>query len=204
MPEYKPAFDAVRPECNNLGKKLLRCLGKYLKLDDETFFVKNHSFMDDPSVRTMSQFRTLNYFAMEPNDPNIPPNAIRCGEHCDWGTFTLLFQDMVGGLEVKRLDGSWIDAVPIKDSILINGAQLLEFWSAGILPATPHRVRIVDEERIRKMARQSFIYFINPDGDTWVKTIVKCPPGDSKYLERAPVNAYDHYLRLMQDATGHY
>ncbi len=44
---------------------------------------------------------------------------------------------MVGGLEVMRgLDGSWIDAVPIKDSILINAAELLELWSAGIFPAT--------------------------------------------------------------------
>lgn len=73
---------------------------------------------------------------MEPNDDGIPPNAIRCGEHSDWGTVTALFQDMVGGLEVKRLDGTWMEAVPIEGTVLVNAAQLLELWSAGIIKAT--------------------------------------------------------------------
>jgi len=204
VPGYKAAFDAVRPEANNLGKKLLRCMGKFLKLEDEEFFVKHHKFMDDPSIRTQAQFRTLHYYPMDPNDPNIPPNAIRCGEHSDWGSITLLFQDMVGGLEVKRLDGTWIDAVPIEGSIIINGAQLMERWSAGLFPATPHRVRIVDEERVKRMARQSFIYFINPDGHTEIKPVVSCPPGNPEFLKKEPIIAYDHYTRLIEDATKHY
>jgi isopenicillin N synthase-like dioxygenase len=105
-------------------------------LDDEEYFVKNHSFMEDPKIRTQSQFRTLHYYEMEPNDPSIPPNAIRCGEHSDWGTITMLFQNLVGGLEVRRVDGTWIDAIPIKGSILINAGQLLELESAGIFKAS--------------------------------------------------------------------
>jgi len=31
----------------------------------------------------------------------LKPGQIRCGEHTDYGTITLLFQDTVGGLEVK-------------------------------------------------------------------------------------------------------
>jgi len=120
------------------------------------------------------------------------------------GTITALFQDMVGGLEVKRLDGTWIEATPIKDTILVNVAQLLEHWSAGILKATPHRVRILDEERTRNAARQSFIFFINPDGDYVVEPVVKCPPGNEKYLKKKPIVAYDHYKRLIADATKHY
>lgn len=118
--------------------------------------------MDNPKIKTQSQYRALHYYQMDPTDPTIPTDAIRCntfvsfkifvvisyswyyyypitiigGEHSDWGTITLLFQDMIGGLEVKRLDGSWIDAVPIQDAILINAAQLLELWTAGMFPAT--------------------------------------------------------------------
>jgi isopenicillin N synthase-like dioxygenase len=117
----------------------LRALGKFLKpmgLEDEHLFVKAHSFMDDATIQTQAQFRTLNYYPLNPEDPLIPPNAIRFGEHTDWGTVTLLFQDLVGGLEVKRLNGTWIEAVPLKDSILINAGQLLELWSAGIFQAT--------------------------------------------------------------------
>ena len=31
---------------------------------------------------------------------DIKPNQIRCGEHSDYGSITLLFQDDAGGLEV--------------------------------------------------------------------------------------------------------
>ena len=33
---------------------------------------------------------------------NVKPGQLRCGEHTDWGAITLLIQDDVGGLEVKK------------------------------------------------------------------------------------------------------
>ena len=39
----------------------------------------------------------LKYF----NVSEVKPNQIRCGEHSDYGSITLLFQDDVGGLEVS-------------------------------------------------------------------------------------------------------
>ena len=33
---------------------------------------------------------------------NVKPGQLRCGEHTDWGAITLLVQDDVGGLEVKK------------------------------------------------------------------------------------------------------
>lgn len=35
----------------------------------------------------------------------VKPGQVRCGEHSDYGSITLLFQDDVGGLEVS-LSGS--------------------------------------------------------------------------------------------------
>jgi isopenicillin N synthase-like dioxygenase len=34
----------------------------------------------------------------------IKEGQVRCGEHSDYGTLTLLFQDTSGGLEVKFID----------------------------------------------------------------------------------------------------
>jgi isopenicillin N synthase-like dioxygenase len=34
-------------------------------------------------------------------DADINKTVTRCGEHCDYGTFTLLVQDAEGGLEVQ-------------------------------------------------------------------------------------------------------
>ena len=47
---------------------------------------------------------------------------IRCGEHSDYGTVTFLFQDDLGGLEVKSGE-RWIEATPIKGSIVV-GVQI--------------------------------------------------------------------------------
>jgi len=44
--------------------------------------------------------------------------AVRCGEHADYGTLTLLIQDEVGGLEVKASNG-WIQAKPQAGTILV-------------------------------------------------------------------------------------
>ena len=53
----------------------------------------------------------------------MTPGVIRCGEHSDYGTVTFLFQDEMGGLEVRSLDQkTWIPATPVKGSILVSKA----------------------------------------------------------------------------------
>ena len=45
----------------------------------------------------------LLYYPPLPEDSNIKPGQVRCGEHSDYGSITLLFQDDVGGLEVRDI-----------------------------------------------------------------------------------------------------
>ena len=42
----------------------------------------------------------LLYYPPLPDESIIKPEQVRCGEHSDYGSITLLFQDSVGGLEV--------------------------------------------------------------------------------------------------------
>jgi len=51
------------------------------------------------------------------------PGSIRCGEHADYGTITLLLQDDVGGLEVKAVDDGWIGAQPVAGAVLVRAAR---------------------------------------------------------------------------------
>ena len=89
----------------------------------------------------------------------------RCGEHSDYGTLTLLYQDELGGLEVKGVEGGWIQADPLPGCLLVNVGDLLEAVSGGRYPATRHRVRVPEQELRRRTSRQSIVFFVHPDDE---------------------------------------
>ncbi|KAJ0328270.1 hypothetical protein COL5a_005046 [Colletotrichum fioriniae] len=93
---------------------------------------------------------------------------IRAGAHSDYGSLTLLFRQPSdqGGLQVLRGGGNnaaaWADVPCIPDAIVVNIGDALEFWTAGRLRSTVHRVafpRSVSEN----VARLSIPVFIQPD-----------------------------------------
>lgn len=106
------------------------------------------------SQKNATTFRTLFYPSLA--DSAIKAGVERCGKHSDYGTFTLLFQDDIGGLEVKCLGichftetlnallvqvfsgGEWIPATPIPETVLVNVGDLMQFWTADRYPATVH------------------------------------------------------------------
>lgn len=171
VPGFKDAFDEARKECAVVADKVLRALSLYMGLE-EGELMKRHKNVFERSVPTQTVMRSSMYSPLLENKEKVPEGAIRCGEHCDWHTITLLFQDHVGGLEVRGTKGDWLPAIPIKDAILLNSGQLLEIYSGGLLPATPHRVRILDEDELIKKPRQSLVYCPSPDGPEEVEPLI--------------------------------
>jgi len=47
------------------------------------------------------------YYPPLPPDWEIKPGQMRCGEHVDYGSLTLLFQDPSAGLQVYHIAGSF-------------------------------------------------------------------------------------------------
>lgn len=97
---FKLIIDEIRIQLENAARKILRCIEIYLQLDDNVL-ISNHKNLQDDTIKTQTVLRSLYYYTLNPDD-NFPPNAIRCGEHSDWGTITMLIQDMIGGLEVSK------------------------------------------------------------------------------------------------------
>lgn len=98
---------------------------------------------------------------------------VRAGEHTDYGSITLLFQDNRGGLQVKSPNGTFVDATPIEGTVVVNAGDLLARWSNDTIKSTLHRVvePPAPAEGDTHPARYSIAYFCNPDFDKYIEAI---------------------------------
>ena len=127
---------------------------------------------------------------------------VRAGEHSDYGSITLLFQDSRGGLQVKSPIGTFVNATPIPDTIVVNAGDLLARWSNDSIKSTDHRVvepPLPPDSNSNGTypARYSIAYFCNPNFD---KTIDVIPHtiqagGQKKY---EPVNSGEYLVRRLE------
>ncbi|XP_076802038.1 uncharacterized protein LOC143446332 isoform X1 [Clavelina lepadiformis] len=155
-------------KCRCLTLRILQALGVGMELKDQHFFEKCHSLIHKPGNSTT--LRTLFY----PTLPSIlKPNQIRLGEHSDYGSITLLFQDNVGGLQVQNLQGEYVNATPIDDTVLINIGDLFELWTQSKLKSTKHRVLIPEDELRRGIPRRSLAYFVHPDDEVLIDSQIE-------------------------------
>lgn len=88
------------------------------------------------------------------------------GEHTDYGLLTMLWQDDVGGLQV-RTDEGWIDAPPLPGSFVCNIGDMLDRMTGGRYRSLPHRVAINASGR----DRISIPLFFDPDFDWRVSPV---------------------------------
>ena len=70
-----------------------------LHTQDPQYFTTAHSKMGLGSDHNLTTLRLL-YYPPLPPDIEIKPGQLRCGEHVDYGSITLLFREPGGGLQV--------------------------------------------------------------------------------------------------------
>lgn len=54
----------------------------------------------------------------------VKPGQVRCGEHSDYGSITLLFQDDVGGLEVSLSESNAGNEIVNNETLMIVNEHL--------------------------------------------------------------------------------
>lgn len=140
-----------------LGQALMRGLALGLNLPE-------HYFAEHGTADPLLLLRFFNY----PTQP--APADLQAswgvGEHTDYGLLTILWQDDVGGLQV-RTDAGWIDAPPVPGTFVCNVGDMLDRMTGGRYRSVPHRVAINTSGR----DRLSIPLFFDPDFDTLIEPL---------------------------------
>jgi len=181
MPWLREAAEAYFNETMALGKRLLRVFALSLGLE-EGFFLQ---YTKKPMVQT----RLFHY----PPQPVADEKQLGVAPHSDYGMLTLLTQDPIGGLELKKRDGEWIGAPWIEDTFVVNLGDLCKVWTNDIYVSNLHRV----VNRTGK-ERYSIPTFFNLDYDTPVACLPACQSADNppKYK---PIKAGDYLISRFRD-----
>ncbi|XP_077986152.1 uncharacterized protein LOC144440640 [Glandiceps talaboti] len=188
FPELRVVMDDFYNVCTKLSNRVLEVMARGLNIEP-SFFHKAHegmlSGMNDTTLRTL-------FYPALSSEYEVKPGQTRCGEHSDYGSITLLFQDNAGGLEVMNTQGKYVAATPIEDTIVINLGDMMQRWTADKLKATKHRVVMptTDEDKLKD--RQSIAFFVFPNNDF----LVECTDGSNKY---PPVKSGDYLKQILND-----
>ncbi|XP_068240699.1 uncharacterized protein [Palaemon carinicauda] len=196
FPEEVPALNSstsrIIQYCKDLSTRLLALVELALGVK-KNYFLSSHQRMfgaNNPSCLRLLYYPPL-------SEGYNKEGLIRCGQHTDYGTFTLLFQDTMGGLEVLNRAGQWLHADPIPGTILVNIGDLMQFWTNDEFVATEHRVLVPSEEVKQSRARQSVVCFVHPDDEVLIEPQNSC---SSVYT---PITSKEHTHRRFQETYSY-
>ena len=133
------------------------------------------NYFDNRTDRHVSQLRLMHYPA--PSEPPLP-GQLRAGEHTDLGMMTLLTSDnAVGGLQVRRRDGRWVDAPVTPGTFVVNLGDMMMRWTNDRWISTPHRVVNPPQASESVSRRLSVGMFFIPNYDAEIACIETCRVG---------------------------
>lgn len=128
------------------------------------------------------------------------PQQVRAGAHTDFGSITLLFQNGIGGLELRDRAGRWIAAPASPEAVLVNTGDLMQRWTNDQFRSTEHRV-VLPEGADAARSRYSAAFFCGPDPETEIRCLPTCqsPKQPPRY---APIRAEQHLLDRLNETYG--
>ncbi len=185
-PEWRRILERYYDTVFELGQRLLGGIALSLDLPRD-FFRTRYMY---PLVRA----RLIHY---PPQQEDTSDGQFGAAEHTDYGTITVLWQDDVGGLQVRNRDGDWIDAPPIDGTFVINIGDMLERWSNNLFVSTPHRVVNASGRE-----RYSIPVFYDPDFDVNVECLPNCSSAANP-PRFEPINAGE-YITARYDGSYAY
>ena len=173
VPGFREHLYGMFTAMDQLGRRILRAIARYLELGDD--------FFEDKVQLGNSVLRMLHY-------PPVPADApgVRAGAHEDINVITLLLGAEEAGLQLKDADGQWLDIAPPPNALVVNIGDMLQRLTNHVLPSTTHRVVNPAPER-RGFARYSTPFFLHFNPDFVIETLpsMVTPENPDRYAGKA-------------------
>ncbi|KAL5562515.1 hypothetical protein UlMin_032262 [Ulmus minor] len=154
-PQFREVCQEYAREVEKLAYKLLALIVRSLGLADQNKF--------DGLFKEQTTLIRFNHYPPCP----FPHLALGVGRHKDAGVLTILLQDDVGGLQVRRKsNGEWIPVKPTPNAFIINVGDIVQVWSNDKYESVEHRVVVNSEKE-----RFSIPFFFFPAHHAMVKPL---------------------------------
>jgi isopenicillin N synthase-like dioxygenase len=173
---FQPYVSDLYAGLDELGRRILRAIAHYLKLDD--------AFFDEPVRLGNSILRLLHYPPISGDAPGV-----RAGAHEDINVITLLLGAEEAGLEVLDRDGRWLPINAPPGAVVCNIGDMLQRLTNHALPSTTHRVVNPPPGR-RGVSRYSTPFFLHFEPDYRIETLPGCI--DAEHPDRYPQSITAH------------
>ncbi len=182
LPGFRDTVVAYQSAVEGLGMRMLPIVARSLDLDPRYF---NDFF--NPAQYSL---RMLHY----PVRDEAEPDQFGTGAHTDGGFLTFLIQNGVGGLQIRKADGTWFDAPVLPGRYLVNSGDMMRRWTNDRYLSTPHRVL-----NTSGTDRYSMAMFFDPHLDRVLECLPSCTDAGNP-PRYAPIT-YGQYLTEFLDAN---
>jgi isopenicillin N synthase-like dioxygenase len=190
LPGFREFLTAHIAKRVTIAQQLCRALALSLDLPED-YLDESHRY---PGISL-----TYNYYP--PVDPETAGRTQwGISPHTDYGTFTLLSQDALGGLEIRNQSDEWIDVPPLPGTFVVNIADLFARWTNGLYRSSLHRASNFSSS---SRARISLPLFVIPYAKTRVECLPTCRgPGNPPKYEPVEAGPYVRALLEQSYRTG--
>ncbi len=188
-PDDLPGFrETCMAYCGAMEALCLRMLPVYATALDLPTDYFTAAFTEPMITRRLSLYPPLSDY--ESDEFGVAP-------HTDTSFLTMLAQNEVPGLSVRRPDGRWIDAPVIPGAFVVNSGDMLKRWTNDRFLSTPHRVRSAGGRD-----RYAIPFFFDCHVDNIVSCVPSCvtPDNPAKY---PPISYHDFMVNFTQANYSH-